>query len=260
MAIVDRHPPGAFAWIELATTDQAAAKTFYAKLLGWTVTEFPMGPGDIYSIFLCEGRHAGAAYTMRKEQREQGVPPNWMVYIESAGVDASARRAAELGGTVLAPPMDVMDAGRMAVVRDPTGAIFSLWQSRRNTGIGVSGKNTFCWADLSTPDPAAAKQFYSQLFGWTLSQDPRDPSGYLHIKNGERYIGGIPPAAARNPMAPPHWMVWFDVADCDAAVRTANQDGGRTLLAPNTMAKVGRIAVVTDPQGAAFGLITPAMA
>ena len=136
MPHIDKHPPGAFCWIELSTTDQNAAKSFYTSLFGWASQDFPMGPNDFDTMFQLEGRDTGAAYTMRPEQRSHGVPPHWMIYIAGESADDAASRVAQLGGKVLAPPCDVYDAGRMAVVQDPTGAVFALWQAKKNTGDG----------------------------------------------------------------------------------------------------------------------------
>src|SRR5205807_8759663 len=113
MANIDKHPPGSFCWFELATIDQNAAKNFYTSLFGWAVNDSPMGPDDFYSMFKLQGRDTGAAYTMRKEQRAQGVPPHWMLYISVANADQAVSQAAQLGGTVLAPAFDVRDVGRM---------------------------------------------------------------------------------------------------------------------------------------------------
>ena len=124
----------------------------------------------------------------------EGYPPYWMIYIAVENADAAVAKRSRLGGKILAPAFDVTDAGRMAVVQDPTGAIFCSWQPNKNTGIGVADVHgTLCWADLSTPDAKRASDFYSDLFGWQLVTDPKDPSGYLHIKNGEHFIGGVPP-------------------------------------------------------------------
>lgn len=255
---MEKHPAGNFCWVELGTTDQAGAKAFYGKLLGWQATDYPMGPGGSYTMFRLEGRDAGAAYTLRPEMRAQGVPPHWMPYVAVASADETTQKAGRLGGTVLAPAFDVMDAGRMAVLRDPTGAVFSIWQAKRMPGIGIAGVNTYCWADLSTPEPQRASEFYGELFGWQFMVSPQDPSGYLHIRNGEEWIGGVPPASSRPAGVPPHWMLWFEVADCDAAVATATAAGASVRMAPTTMERVGRIAVVADPQGAGFGMITSA--
>jgi predicted enzyme related to lactoylglutathione lyase len=259
MGIIEKHAPGSFCWLELATSDQNAAKTFYTTLFGWKLNEFPMGPGETYTIFRLQDRDAAAAYTMRKEQRDMGVPPNWMLYIRVENADASAARAAELGGKVLAPPFDVMDVGRMAVIQDPTGAVFAAWQPKEHAGIGIAGvPGTMCWADLSTPDVAAAKAFYEGLFGWKIAAGEHDTSGYLHIQNGEAMIGGVPPSQHRNPKAPPHWLVYFQVADVDATAAKAQELGAKIWLQPTSMENVGRMAVMADPQGAALAIFKSA--
>lgn len=255
MTRVDSHPPGSFCWIELATSDQDAAKKFYSSLFGWSVNDTPMGPSEVYTIFRLDGRDAAAAYTQQKEEREQHVSPHWNLYIAAANVDDAASKAARLGGQILAPAFDVMDAGRMAVVQDPTGAVFCMWQAKKNAGLGVEGEDgTFCWADLSTPDPHRGGKFYSDLFGWKLEKGASDSSGYLHIKNGEKHIGGIPPAAQRPQGAPAHWMVYFHVANVEASTENARQMGAKIYMPPRKMEGVGTWAVLADPQGAAFAL------
>ncbi|HUS08233.1 MAG TPA: VOC family protein, partial [Bryobacteraceae bacterium] len=210
MPHIEKHAPGAFCWVELATTDQPAAKTFYTSLFGWQVVDRPMGPNDFYSMFQLEDAHVAAAYTMRPEERSQGVPPHWMLYISTGSADQSAAKAAELGGKILAPAFDVFDIGRMAVLADPAGAVFSVWQAKKHIGLGLTGvPGTLCWADLNTPDVEGAKRFYTGLFHWNISAGEKDPSGYLHIQNGEEYIGGISPSAHLTPNVPPHWMLYF---------------------------------------------------
>ena len=210
-------------------------------------------------MFKLAGRDTGAAYTMRKEQRAQGVLPNWMVYIAVENADQSVAKAAQAGGTVLTPAFDVMEMGRMAIIQDPTGANFSLWQPKNHPGTTIGEvDNTFCWADLSTPNPERAGKFYSELFGWQLMKDEKDPSGYIHIKNGENFIGGIPPATHRNPNAPPHWLVYFQAADVEGATGKAAQLGGKVLMPARKMENVGTRAIVADPQGAVFSLFKSA--
>jgi uncharacterized protein len=195
---------------------------------------------------------------MRKEQRAQGVPPHWMLYVSVENADRSVAKAAQAGGTVLAPAFDVMDVGRMAVLQDPTGAIFSLWQPKSHQGTTITGDNTFCWADLSTPNPERAGKFYADVFGWQLVKDDKDPSGYIHIKNGENFIGGIPPATHRNPNAPPHWLIYFQVANAEGATEKAAQLGGKILMPARKMENVGTWSIVADPQGAVFALFKSA--
>jgi predicted enzyme related to lactoylglutathione lyase len=256
MSHIDSHPPGSFCWIELGTTDQPAAKSFYQALFGWTSADMPIGPDAFYNIFRLEGRDAAAAYTLRPEQRSQGVPPNWMLYIAVNSADDVAKRAAELGGAVVVEAFDVPRAGRMAVLKDPTGAAFSVWEPKENKGTGIAHVDgTLCWADLSTPDPQLASKFYSELFGWQMMTEEEDPEhDYLHIRNGEHFIGGIPPAKFHNPKAPAHWLAYILTSNCDAIADKAKQLGGELYLAPTTVENVGRMAVVGDPQGAVFAL------
>ena len=260
MANIDKHAPGSFCWLELGTTDQAAAKNFYGSLFGWIADDSPMGPGEFYTIFKLQSRDAAAAYTLRADQQAQGVPPHWMLYIAVESADAATQRATELGGKVVAPAFDVMEHGRMAVLQDPTGAVFCVWQPMKNSGLGIDGiDGTLCWADLSTPDVARASEFYSALFGWKLATDEKHTGGegYLHIVNGEAYIGGIPPASHRGQDTPPHWLPYIFVSDCAAVADKAQSLGANLFVKPMEMQGVGTISVVADPQGAVFSLFQP---
>jgi len=249
MAHVDKHPAGNFCWMELGTSDQAAAKKFYSSLFGWTPNDMPMAPGSTYTIFRLQDRDCAAGYTL--SEYDHGAPPHWNLYIAVENADAAAAKAGSLGAKVVAPAFDVMDAGRMAVLQDPTGAFFIVWQPKNNAGIGIKDEpGAFCWADLSTPDPERAKKFYSALFGWEISPGEKDPSGYLHIKNGDQFIGGVPPAHVRNPNAPPHWLVYWYVADVDASAAKAKELGATFYVPPMSVEGVGRMAIMADPQGA----------
>lgn len=255
MATVQNHSAGSFCWVELSTSDQNAAKKFYSSLLGWTPNDSPMGPNDFYTIFRLNGRDAAAAYTLRKEERDQKVPPHWNLYMAVTSADDAVAKAAKAGGKVLSPAFDVMDVGRMGVIQDPTGAVFCLWQAKKHSGLGVVGENNaFCWADLSSPDPQRAGKFYSDFFGWKLEKSAKDPSGYLHIKNGDHFIGGIPPVDYRDPNTPPHWLIYFMVADVHAATAKAKQMSARVYMQPTHMEGVGTWSVLADPQGAVFAL------
>ena len=257
MPNIDRHNPGAFCWVELGTTDQNAAKSFYSSLFGWAINDHPMGPAGTYTVFRVGDRDAAAAYTLRPDQRSRGVPPHWMLYVAVESADAAASRAAQLGAQVLAPAFDVIDLGRMAVIQDPTGAVFCVWQAKRNPGTGITGvPGTLCWSDLNTHDQGRARKFYSDLFGWKTTDDTDDnpPSGYVHIQNGEEFIGGILPAAYVPPHVPPHWMPYFLVANCDASLAKAKELGAKVYMEPQTLEDVGRFAIVADPQGAGFAI------
>lgn len=257
MTLIDKYPVHSFCWLELATTDQGAAKKFYSNLFGWSPADMTIGPGEVYTMFNIGDRGAGtAAYTLRKDQQAHGVPPHWGIYVAVENADSSAKRAAELGGKIIAPPFDVFDAGRMAVVQDPTGATFSLWQAKQKANAVTAVDGTLCWADLNTSDPDKATKFYSSLFGWKFEKAEHDSSGYLHIKNGEQFIGGAPPAQHRPP-GPSHWLPYIQVSDCDATAAKARQSGAKFHLEPMTMEGVGRFAIIADPQSAVFAIFQP---
>jgi len=254
------HTPGSFCWFELATTDQNAAKKFYSAVFGWDINDNPMGPDEVYTIFKLNGADAAAAYGMRPDQRAQGVPPHWMPYIFTKSADQAAARAAELGGTVLAPPFDVMDNGRMSVLQDPTGATFCVWQPNKTAGTGITGVHgTAVWADLSTPDQVRGAKFYSDLFGWKMvagdSMKPAAPGTYFHIVNGKNMVGGVPPAEHRAPGVPPHWLLYYQVNDCDGTIAKVKSLGGRVVAPPMTMENVRKFAVLSDAQGAVFAIV-----
>ncbi len=259
MAIIEKLIPGSICWLELATTDQAAAKQFYGALFGWSAREFPMGPGGVYTIFQLKDRDCAASYTLPPDMRELGIPPHWAIFIAVKNVDESTRRAVELGATALCEPFDVMDKGRMAGIRDPGGAVFCLWQEIHHSGIGIAGEpNSYVWADLNTPDREGAKEFYSGLFGWKfVTGEGKAESTYWHIVNDERGIGGIPPVEFQPKGAPPHWMIYYHVADCDASCGKATDLGAKTIVPPMTIEGTGRMAVLADPQGAVFALFQP---
>ena len=110
------------------------------------------------------------------------------------------------------------------------------------------------WADLNTHDAGRSKQFYKDVFGWKIEPGEADTSGYLHIQNGKDFIGGIPGPGQVPPNVPPHWMLYFQTPDCDASAAKLKDLGGKVFMGPVTLEKVGRFAVVEDPQGAAFAL------
>jgi predicted enzyme related to lactoylglutathione lyase len=254
MPTVDRFEPGEFCWIELATSNQEAAKSFYGALFGWTVRDVPIGPKNVYSLLEHQGRIAAGAFAISPSESAAGVPPHWHLYVAVPSADEAAKKAAELGGKVMEAPFDVSDRGRGALIQDPTGAYFSVWQANKRSGIGVTGEpGAFCWADLNTPDQARAKTFYEGLFGWNLKPGQGEESGYLHIVNGGNYIGGVP-QAGQGGNAPPHWLIYFAAADVDATVQIAKDRNARVLLPPTDFEGVGRVAMLADPQGAVFAL------
>jgi predicted enzyme related to lactoylglutathione lyase len=246
------HAPGVFCWPELGTTDQKAGATFYQRLFGWDVNEQPIGPTETYTMFMLRGLEVAAAYTLRPEERQQGAPPHWNAYVSVKSADDTAKRAQELGGNVLAPPFDVMDAGRMAVLQDPTGAVFSVWQPARHIGAKILREsNALGWTELLTNDTAAAEKFYAQLFGWKAKKG----GDYTEFAVGDTPDAGMMKIDERWGNVPSHWMPYFQVNDCDGSVAKAKELGGRVNVPPTDIENVGRFAMLADPQGAMFSII-----
>jgi predicted enzyme related to lactoylglutathione lyase len=246
------YTPGTFSWTDLSTTDQDAAKAFYSGLFGWEADDRPVGDGIVYSMMLLDGKAVAAISPQPQQQRDAGVPPTWNSYVRVESADASAERAAELGANVHAPPFDVMDAGRMAVIQDPQGAFFMIWQPKENIGASlVNAPGALCWNELASPDLEASASFYSGLFGWELQQFEGSPEPYLVIMNRGRANGGIRPLAP--PGTPPHWLAYFGIDDIDAGLAKVRELGGSVLAGPIDIG-IAKVGVVQDPQGAVFAL------
>jgi len=261
MAEFSSHAPGTFSWAELATTDQKSGVQFYRSLFGWDVNEQPIGPDDVYTMFTMRGKEVAAAYTMRPEERQHGAPPHWNLYVTVASVDESVKKAESLGAKVLAPPFDVMDVGRMAVLQDPTGAIFQVWEARKHIGARIlNEERALVWSELTTRDTKRAESFYTALFGWTLKHAaPSSVMEYTEFHNQGKPLGGMmamPPNMP--PQVPSYWMPYFQVSDVDASTSSANGLGGKAMVGPQDIPNTGRFAILVDPQGAMFAIYTPA--
>jgi predicted enzyme related to lactoylglutathione lyase len=197
------------------------------------------------------GRSAAAISPQQPEEAAQGIPPHWNVYVTVEDVDASAGKAREAGGKVLAPPFDVFDAGRMAVVADPAGAVLCLWQAGTNIGAEVVNEpGSMTWADCATTDPAAAQGFYSSLLDWRFDQMSEEPP-YWVIFNGERSQGGM---TAPPPGVPSNWFPYFGVIGIEETMQIADAFGGTPFLGPVDVPNGSRFALIQDPQGAPFAI------
>jgi hypothetical protein len=246
--------PGAPCWFELATSDQKAANQFYSQLFGWSVNDSPIGEDMVYSIYQLGGRDVGAGYTLMPDMKAQGIPPHWAVYFATSNTDETAAKAAELGATVLQQPFDVFEHGRMAVVRDPEGAVFCLWQPKTHSGATAMGDiNTVCWSELASREIQKASQYYVSLFGWQTKNSDNMP--YIEFSAGGVPRGGLLQMDPEWEGVPAHWGIYFSVADCEATVAQIQELGGSLKHGPLDIPGVGRMAVVADPQGAAFSVI-----
>ena len=257
MSEMTEYKPGTFCWPELVASDVDKAKEFYSKLFGWDIKDNPMGEDMVYSMANFSGKVLGGLYQMWGEQLEQGVPTHWASYVSVANVDETVEKAESLGATVLMQPMDVFDAGRMAALMDPTGAVFSIWQPMKHIGAEVVNEHgTLVWNELATNDTEKAKEFYSELFGWT--SDDMDMGGgmtYTAFMNGDRPAAGMLAIGADMGDMPPVWSVYFAVNDCDASFEEAKSLGGEVVVPPTDIPEVGRFSFLTDSQGALFAII-----
>jgi predicted enzyme related to lactoylglutathione lyase len=261
MAEYSSHAPGTFCWPELATTDQKAAVSFYRGLFGWDVNDQPIGPTETYSMFQLRGKEVGAAYTMRPEERQHGVPPHWNAYIAVGNADETVNRAKELGAKVLAPAFDVMEAGRMAVLQDPTGAVFQVWQPNKHIGARIMREpGSLTWTELATRDTEAAKKFYTSLFGWKEKTSTGGGMAYTEFSASDTPFAGMMEMNAQMVAmhVPPNWLPYFQVTDVDATANKAKELGASLAVPPLDIPNTGRFSVIQDPHGAAFAIYKPA--
>lgn len=256
MPEITRHEDGMFSYSDLQTTDERAALDFYTRLFGWSVDEQPMGEGQTYYMFQKNGKVVGAAARQQDHQRENGVPPMWNTYFTVSDVDLKAKEVERAGGTVLAPPFDVFDAGRMAVVSDPAGGVLSIWQAKESIGAEVMHEaNTLTWTELHSTDRDRARTFYTDVFGWTHEDMDMGGGVYTVFSSGGNPVCGLFDQTSEG--MPSFWLVYFDVDDCKATTEQAQAMGARVMMGPENVPTVGVISVLTDPQGAGFGLLEP---
>ncbi|MCX4243845.1 VOC family protein [Paraliomyxa miuraensis] len=251
-----RYEPGVFSWVDHVAHDKAKAERWYAGVFGWKIREQDTAGGPPYAMFFKDGKVVAGIGQMSDEMKAAKIPPMWNDYVTVEDVAATVARAAELGGQVAVPPMQVMDAGWLAFLVDPAGATFGLWQPGRHHGAQlVDEHGALCWNELNTPDVAKAKAFYEPLLGWRCETVPMGSFEYTTIKVGERDNGGM--MAMTGPEwqgIPPHWMTYFAVDDCDAIAEKIAATGGKVCVPPHDIPP-GRFSVVEDPDGGVFTII-----
>lgn len=254
MPEVTVHPADRPSWVDLASPNVSASTQFYGQLFGWEAK--PVGGPEVgnYTFFMLRGKDiAGVGSQMDDRQ-----PPAWTLYFASDNVDQTQEKIQAAGGNVLMGAMDVMGAGRMGIYSDPTGAAFGIWQAGAHKGASIMNEpGAYTWGELQTRDIPAAKGFYQQAFGWSETTNPMGPGqpDYTEWKQGGESIGGAMAMMAAIPAeVPAHWLVYFQVESADRSAEKAVQLGGRILKEPMDFPG-GRFAVVSDPQGAGFGIL-----
>ncbi|MEU6576607.1 VOC family protein [Streptomyces sp. NPDC046805] len=257
--LTTRFVDGAPDWIDVGTPDIDGALAFYGGLFGWQFRSAGPDAGG-YGFFQLDGRTVAGGMQIGAEQG----PPSWTVYFQSADAQATAKSAEQARGRVLIPPTDVMGEGHMAVLADPAGARFGLWQPGRTKGVAVAGhRGSLSWVELYTPDIAAAAAFYHRTLGLETSAVPFPGGTYTCVNPAEggeeAMFGGMvrlgddPTEAEAGTGA--YWLPYFDVEDPDAVVAKARELGGTVRMPATTLEGVGRMAKLTDPYGARFAVI-----
>jgi len=240
-------------WVDLSSADAEASRDFYTKLFGWNVEVNPDPQYGGYGLAKIDGNDAAGI----GPQMTPGAPTTWNIYIGTDDVDKLAQDVSAAGGTVVAPPFDVGDQGRMAVFQDPTGAFISAWQTSRMGGFQTEGTNTYAWSELNARGLDKAIPFYERVFGWKAkkSEMPADAGPYTEFQlNGQSIAGALEINPAMPAEIPSYWMLYFGVDDVDASYRKALDLGAREMVSPQDFPG-GRFAIVSDPQGAMFGLL-----
>jgi predicted enzyme related to lactoylglutathione lyase len=269
----DRYVPGVPCWVDTSQPDPAAAAEFYGGLFGWELEDVmpPEAPGSYFMARLGGGDVAAIG----SASAEEPAPVVWNTYVWVESADETAAAVREAGGSVLAEPFDVFEAGRMAVCADTEGAGFCVWQAARHRGAGVVNEpGSLVFNNLGTRDVEAAKRFYGAVFGWEALEmdggfkawtlpgygeflDELNPGTIERMKEmgaPERFwdvVAAIDPIPVDRPDTPPHWGVTFAVEDADATAAKAEQLGATILTTPFDAPWV-RQTVITDPQGATF--------
>lgn len=248
---------GKFVWYDLNTPDPAAAIEFYKQVVGWT-TE-PFGAGGDYQMLVGARGPIGGVMTLADEARAMGAPPHWLAYVEVPDVAASAAQVKELGGQVFAGPFPIPDVGQFAVIGDPQGALIALFTPKDASPApeGPPQLGEYAWAELLTSDVAGALAFYGPLFGWvkTGEMEMGGMGSYTFFGlEPEKMMGGMMPRPPEMPVSA--WGYYVTVADLDVSVAKAQELGGKLLFGPSPIPGGGRIAMMMDPQGAAFNLLS----
>ncbi len=243
-------------WIDLGSSDVNASHAFYTALFGWSVDLIPDGGG--YGIFRLDGKQVAGVGPRTSEE----APSAWTMYVLTNDAAAAVEKVTEAGGTVIAPPLEVMTAGTMAIVADPSGAVMGLWQPNEHRGFEVMRvAGAYCWSELNAKDLPSDKLFYWNAFGWDPAESTVPGTNYTEFKlSGESVAGALPMDPEAPPDAPSNWLVYFAVDDADATVAKLTELGGGVHHPASDIPGVGRFAVVHDPQGAVFAILqgTPA--
>jgi predicted enzyme related to lactoylglutathione lyase len=253
------YPHGLITWTDLSSPDIDAAKAFYGGLMGWEPDDILYEGQLVYTMLRSGGKLAAGLGKQSAEMADQGLPPLWTTYINVDDVDSVAAAFAAHGGQIIAPPMDVMESGRMTYGLDPTGAAVGFWQAGNHVGADAFNEPGFlAWNELTTRDPQTAIGFYEAILPWKVEEQDMGGFPYHMIMLGDRPTAGIMTMDDNWPEEiPAHWMTYFRVPDTDAAVTRVAELGG-VVSVPAFDTTQGKVAVINDPNGGTFSIVGPA--
>jgi predicted enzyme related to lactoylglutathione lyase len=253
MPIRDSYEPGRPCWVDLAAPDPAGARSFYGEMFGWEADVDSRPEAGGYALFRRNGNAVAGVGPIPAE----GMPPMWSTYIATADADVTADVIIANGGTVHQTPMEVLDAGRLAVFSGPDGAIAGLWEPKNHVGATlVNEPGGWNWNQLMTRNKDAAITFYKEVFDWRFITHP-EWGEYLALGEDGGEVAGVTDMGTEFPAdVPPHWEVSFMVDDVDAFVPEAEELGAKLMGPLQDMPMNGRTATMTDPQGALFTIMS----
>ena len=246
---------GTVVWVDLTTPGVEAAGDFYADLLGWTLTVAETDMGRYHVAAVADRATAGL---MAPGPDEAEPSPAWSVYIGVDDLEHSLARITAAGGVVRVPPMDIPGGARIAVVADPAGAQFVvIGRFAAEELPAPTTPGALHWAEVMSRDPAIARQFYTEVFGWRADTSAAGGMPYTIFAQGDRPVAGLMGMPAEVPAeAPSHWLGYFAVADAEGAVERAEDLGGKVAAGVREVPG-GRFAVLEDPAGAVFAVFEP---
>jgi uncharacterized protein len=250
------HAPGTPSWVDLASPDLVSSARFYGGLFGWEPAS--RGPAEVtrgYLVFQTQGRDVAGLAPLGPSSD----PPAWTVHVAVRDVDEVEAAVVSNGGATVLPPADVRQEGRSALFADPTGAVFGAWQAGSHAGVElVSAPGAMCWVQLASRNIESAKRFYGAVFGWDGFTSPYETSTYTRFRLSGRGVAGMIEMDRSWPRGlPSHWLPYFTVDDCDAVAAKADELGGDVPVEPYDMPDIGRAAVIGDPHGAVFSVLSP---
>jgi uncharacterized protein len=245
-------PTGRFVWFEYVSTDAKKAQGFFGELFGWTTKSVPMPDGDYTMIAAPDGTTIGGYFAS-----PEGAPPkaSWLPYLQVESAAGIASQVKSLGGTIMKQPFKVGDFATMAVVVDPHGAPFALWQPNKVEEAKKPTVGHFTWNELPSKDPEASVKFYAQIGGFTERKMDMGNGIYHVLESDGQPRAGI--MAQPMPEAPHAWLPYVQVASADRTAEQAKRLGATVVVPPTDIPNVGRFAIFVDQQGAGTGILQP---